>query len=72
MHPLPSGKTNSEGDTENASSRYGTSSAAIGMTSACPPLVVSRSQERVTVKSLLRKSTSAFRNASNSPFRNPV
>jgi len=44
----------------------------MGMTSACPPLVVSRTQERATVKSRLRKSTSDFRNASNSPFRNPV
>ena len=44
QHPsLSVRKHQAEGDAFSAARRYGTSSAAIGIASACPPFVVSRS-----------------------------
>ncbi|MBM7117652.1 hypothetical protein I3V78_29325 [Archangium primigenium] len=72
MEPSSEGNTSAEGERRIASSRKGTSSVAMGMTSAWPPLVVSRCHDRPTVSNRLGTSTSVFRMASSSPLRSPV
>jgi hypothetical protein len=72
IEPSEAGNTRPDGEAFMARRRKGTSSVAMGMTSACPPLVVSRSYERATVKSRFSRSTSDFRRPKSSPFRRPV
>src|SRR5207253_9641256 len=52
------GKTRSEGDALIAAARCGRRAGATGMTSACPPFVVSRAYECLTVMVLSTRSRS--------------
>src|SRR6266404_8394121 len=62
MLPSDAGKTRSEGDALIAAARCGRRAGATGMTSACPPFVVSRAYECLTVMVLSTRSTSVFAN----------
>ena len=70
----PSGQANisSDGLASIASCRYGASAGATGITSAWPPLVVSRSYEHRTVIRPASRSTSHLRRPHSSPLRRPA